>query len=127
MWTDCSLDPGLRTPSALTEFCGSFLDVDEGGFGGQVGARAPCGQRSLAGVELLSEELLELHADLDEVGRGAPGDDHLEDVPLQVSVDEDLTEQVERRGHGGSLKECCSEWRTYSYPEAPSKRRLSKR
>ena len=93
------LQSGSSRASALTEFCGSFLDVDQGGFGGEVGARPPCGQGSLAGVELLREELLELHADLDEVGRSAPGDDHLEDVPLQVAMDEDHAEQGERRGH----------------------------
>lgn len=54
----------------LTKLCSSFLSVDNRGFGGQVGARAPCGQGPLAGVELLSEKLLQLHADLDEVWRG---------------------------------------------------------
>lgn len=54
----------------LTELRGSFLCVDDGGFGGQVGTRAPGGQGPLAGVELLSEKLLQLHADLDEVRGG---------------------------------------------------------
>lgn len=54
----------------LTKFCRSFLDVDDGGFGGQIGARAPGGEGPFAGVELLSEKLLQFHADLDEVGCG---------------------------------------------------------
>lgn len=54
----------------LTELCGSFLSVDDGRFGGQEGDRAPGGKGALAGVELLSEKLLQLHADLDEVWRG---------------------------------------------------------
>lgn len=54
----------------LTELCRPFLRVDDGGFGGQVGAGAPGGEGPLAGVELLGEKLLQLHADLDEVGCG---------------------------------------------------------
>lgn len=54
----------------LTELRGSLLGVDDGGFRGRVGAGAPGGERPLAGVKLLSEKLLQLHADLDEVGRG---------------------------------------------------------
>lgn len=76
--------------SCLTKLCGSFLSVDDGGFRGEVGARAPGGESPLAGVELLSEKLLQLHADLDEVGCGGAWNDHLENVPLQVSMDENL-------------------------------------
>lgn len=54
----------------LTKLGTSFLSVDDRGFGGQVGAGAPGGKGALAGVELLSEKLLQLHADLDEVWRG---------------------------------------------------------
>lgn len=56
----------------LTKLCSSFVSVDDGGFRGQVGARAPGGEGPLAGVELLSEKLLQLHADLDEVWCGGP-------------------------------------------------------
>lgn len=76
--------------SCLTKLRASFLSVDDGGFRGEVGARAPGGESPLAGVELLSEKLLQLHADLDEVGCGGARNDHLENVPLQVSVDENL-------------------------------------
>lgn len=54
----------------LTELRGSLLGIDDGGFRGRVGAGAPGGERPLAGVKLLREKLLQLHADLDEVGRG---------------------------------------------------------
>lgn len=54
----------------LTKFCSSFLSVDDRGFRRQVWARTPGGQGPLAGVKLLGEKLLQLHADLDEVWRG---------------------------------------------------------
>lgn len=54
----------------LTKLRSSFLSADDGGLWGQVGAGAPGGERPLAGVELLSEKLLQLHADLDEVWCG---------------------------------------------------------
>lgn len=54
----------------LTKICSSFLCVDDGGFRGQVGPGAPGGKSSLAGVELLSEKLLQLHTNLDEVWCG---------------------------------------------------------
>lgn len=76
--------------STLTKF-GSFVCVDDGGFGRHVGHRTPGGQCPLAGVKLLREELLKLHADLYQIRSGGSGDDHLEYVPLQVSVHKDLT------------------------------------
>lgn len=54
----------------LTKLSCSFLSIDDGGFRGQVGARPPGRKCPLAGVELLSEKLLQLHADLDEVWCG---------------------------------------------------------
>lgn len=65
-----NISPSSIEKGLLTKLCSSFLSVDHGGFRGQVGARAPGGEGPLAGVELLSEELLQLHADLDEVWRG---------------------------------------------------------
>lgn len=66
-----NISPSRSTEEGwLTQLCSSFLSVDDGGFRGQVGARAPGGESPLAGVELLSEKLLQLHADLDEVGCG---------------------------------------------------------
>lgn len=53
----------------LTKFSSSFLSADDGGLRRQVRARAPGGESPLAGVELLSEKLLQLHADLDEIRR----------------------------------------------------------
>lgn len=61
---------GGGTEGVLTKLCSSFLSVDDGSLWGQVGAGAPRGEGPLAGVELLSEELLQLHADLDEVWCG---------------------------------------------------------
>lgn len=75
----------------LTKLCSSFLSVDEGGFRRQVRARTPGGKSSLAGVELLSEKLLQLHADLDEVWCGGARNDHLKNIPLQVPVNKDFT------------------------------------
>lgn len=89
----------VRPPVVLTELRSSFLGADDGRFGGQVGPGAPGGQRPLAGVELLGEKLLELHADLDEVGRCGARDDDLEDVPLQVAVHKDLTGGRRQRSH----------------------------
>lgn len=77
--------------STLTEFSCSFVNVDDRGFGRIVGHRAPGGQGSLTGVKLLCEELLQLHANLYQVRGGGAGDDHLEYVPLQVSMYKDLT------------------------------------
>lgn len=81
----------------LTKLGGAFLDVDDGSFGGHVVDGTPGGERALAGVELLGEELLQLHANLDEVRSGGARDDHLEDVPLQVSMDEDLAAGKEQK------------------------------
>lgn len=87
----------------LTKLCSSFLSVDERGFRRQVRARTPGGKSSLAGVKLLSEKLLQLHADLDEVWCGGARNDHLKNIPLQVPVDEDLTGETrgeEKKGEG---------------------------
>lgn len=65
-----NISPSSKETGMLTELCRSFLSVDDRGFGGQVGTRAPGGQGPLAGVELLSEKLLQLHADLNEVWCG---------------------------------------------------------
>lgn len=54
----------------LTQLSRSFLSVDDRSFWGQVGTRAPRGKCPLAGIKLLSEKLLQLHADLDEVWCG---------------------------------------------------------
>lgn len=79
----------------LTKLSSSFLSVDDGGLGGQVGAGPPGRKSSLAGVELLSEKLLQLHSDFDEVWCGGARNYHLENVPLQISVDKDLTGRAE--------------------------------
>lgn len=83
--------PVVRAEGVLTKLRSSFLSIDDGSFGGQVGAGAPRREGPLAGVELLSEKLLQLHADLDEVWCGGAWNDHLENVPVQVPVDKDLT------------------------------------
>ena len=53
----------------LTELS-AFLIVDDWCFRRQVRSGAPGGQSPFAGVKLLSEKLLQLHADLDEVRSG---------------------------------------------------------
>lgn len=83
----------------LTKFRCSFVHVDDWGFRRHVGHWAPGGQGSLAGVKLLSEELLQLHADFYQVRGGGAGDDHLEYVPLQVSMHKDLTGESFNREH----------------------------
>lgn len=88
--TKCYVKSRIVT-STQTEFICSFVHVDDRGFGRHVGHRAPGGQGSLAGVKLLCEELLQLHADLYHVRGCGAGDDHLEYVPLQVSMYKDLT------------------------------------
>lgn len=65
-----NLSPSSIGRDVLTKLSSSFLGVDDGGFRRQVGPGAPGGKGSLAGVELLSEKLLQLHADLDEVWCG---------------------------------------------------------
>lgn len=99
----------------LTKLSCSFLSADDGSFWGQVGSRPPGGKGPLAGVKLLSEKLLQLHADLDEVWCGRAWNDHLENVPLQVSVDEDLTgrrrgEKIEREEVSGRQRRETDDW-----------------
>lgn len=60
-----SISASSTEKDLLTELCRTLLCVDDGGFGRQIGAGAPGGEGPLAGVELLCEKLLQLHADLD--------------------------------------------------------------
>lgn len=64
------LPPSLACAHTLTEFGCSFVHIGHWCFGGQVGSRTPGGQGTLACVKLLSEKLLQFHANLDQVRSG---------------------------------------------------------